>query len=296
MRYIICLITFITSFVVRAQDLEDISLKHSMKQDGLSMQFTVLDPDKKGVTHYETEKIYYWYKAQKVLGTQGGSSGQLLHGLFESFYASKQLCEKGSYAKGLKNGVWQAWRPDGTLIRTEHWKNGTQRGEQIAYSATGEVQKRTLIHGRKTTTECGDTLIEINGKSRKVTLMDSLGRVQSIARYKNSLLHGKQETIAADGSKTVTSYKNGVASVAKTKEPKTENTTEPKAKKHPFKRLKERFSKKEKATSDPSSTKKEKAPKEPKAKKPAKETTPASTGEQQPEEKKKLHPFKRKGA
>lgn len=201
---------FFNSLMLSAQKPPDYSLKHSMKQDGLSMQFTVLDPDKKGVSHYDETKTYYWFKAQHVLGTQGGSSGQLLHGLFESFYASKQLYSKGYFTRGLKDGDWFYWREDGSLLRSEHWNAGTPRGEQIDYSENGIVRKRTVIHGKTITTETADTLIEIRRRTRTVTISDSIGQTRSIARYRNQLLHGKQVVFDTDTSETVTVYKNGL--------------------------------------------------------------------------------------
>ncbi|ASS47979.1 MAG: hypothetical protein A3D31_01190 [Candidatus Fluviicola riflensis] len=282
MRYIIYFALFIGSLHCSAQKIEDYSLKHSMKQDGLSMTFTVLDSDEKGIKHYDNRKIYYWYKSQTVLGTQGGSAGQLLHGAYESFYANKQLCEKGSYTKGLKNGEWNYWQKNGKLVKTEYWSNGRQSGEQIYYSKTGDVQKRVVIHGKKITEQSGDTLIEISKSSKTVTLMDSIGRVKSVSRYKNYLLHGKQETIAADGSKSVENYKNGEVVVPKEKKdrvrgekkPKTEEAnTSTDEKPGFFKRLKARFSKKDKADEKSPEDKKKKK-KEPKSAK-----TSNATGE-----------------
>jgi antitoxin component YwqK of YwqJK toxin-antitoxin module len=260
MHYIICFILVIGSLHCSAQKIEDYSLKHSMKQNGLAMTFTVLDSDEKGIKHYDTHKTYYWYKSQTVLGTQGGSAGQLLHGAYEAFYDNKQLCEKGSYAKGLKIGEWNYWQKNGKLIRTEHWKNGRLSGEQIYYSKAGDVQKRTIIRGNKTTEQSGDTLIEISKSSKTVTLMDSIGRVKSVARYKNSLLHGKQETFASDGSKSVETYKKGEVVVPKGKKGKSsdgEDATTPNAEKEGFfKRLKSRFSKKDKTDEKASDDKK----------------------------------------
>lgn len=287
MKYFLTLIVLITT-IARSQKIEDISLKHSMKQDGLALQFTVLDPDKRGVRRYDTHKTYYWYKAQKVMGTQGGSSGQLLHGPYESFYSNKQLCEKGSYEKGLRNGDWQYWRPDGSLLRTEHWNNGTQRGEQVHYSENGLVQKRTIIRGRHITMDSGDTLIEIAGNNRSVTAMDSIGRVKSVARYRNNLLHGKQETIASDGTKTVVAYKKGLLREDKGGSSRTSGTptTTDTVAKQPLKdRIKGWFRKDDKAT-DPAQG--EKPKKEKKSKKGDVGTDAA------PKEKKPFHLFKRK--
>jgi antitoxin component YwqK of YwqJK toxin-antitoxin module len=183
-----------------------------------------------------------------------------LHGAYEAFYDTKQLCEKGSYAKGLKIGEWNYWQKNGKLIRTEHWKNGRLSGEQIYYSKAGDVQKRTIIRGNKTTEQSGDTLIEISKSSKTVTLMDSIGRVKSVARYKNSLLHGKQETFASDGSKSVETYKKGEVVVPKGKKGKSsdgEDATTPNAEKEGFfKRLKSRFSKKDKTDEKASDDKK----------------------------------------
>lgn len=268
MRHIICFTLFIVPFCSYSQKIEDYSLKHSMKQDGLALTFTVLDPDEKGIKHYDNQKTYYWYKSQKVLGTQGGSAGQLLHGAFESFYDNKQLCEKGCYEKGLKTGEWNYWQKNGKLARTEHWNNGRPSGEQVYYSKTGEVQKRIVIHGNKSTEQSGDTLIEISRSSKTITLMDSIGRIKSVARYKNHLLHGKQEVFASDGTKSVVAYKNGELVVPKEKKNKAgkmdEGSTSVDEKQRFFKRLKQRFSKKDKTDKKIREDKKPKKEKKPK--------------------------------
>lgn len=207
-----------------AQKIDDISLKHTTKQNGLSMQFKVLDSDKKGVRHYDENKLYYWHKAQLVISTQGGSSGQLLHGLFESFYSTKQLCEKGNYSKGLKDGEWDFWRQDGTLIKTEHWVNGVQKGTQVSYSEQGKIQKRTIIRGNRSITENGDTLIEIKKNSKKITLSDSTGQLISVSNYKDNLLHGKQVSYTSDGSVTEKEFKDGIE-VVQTQSDKTDKKT-----------------------------------------------------------------------
>lgn len=276
-----------------------------MKQNGLALTFTVLDSDKKGIKHYDTQKTYYWYKSQTVLGTQGGSAGQLLHGAYEAFYDNKQLCEKGSYAKGLKIGEWNYWQKNGKLIRTEHWKNGRLSGEQTQYSKAGDVQKRTIIRGNKTTEQSGDTLIEISKSSKTVTLMDSIGRVKSVARYKNNLLHGKQETFASDGSKSVETYKKGEVVVPKEKKDRVRlrrektpegevSTTSTDEKSGFFKRLKSRFSKKdktdEKASEDKKPTKVKGSKKEAKPKK----TDEQSINSESEKTKKSFKLFKRK--
>ena len=270
MKSLTILLFLLLSFIATAQDPIDLSVRHNMKQDGLSMQFTVLDPDKKGVKHHQSDKIYYWYKAQRVIGTQGGSSGQLLHGLFESFYSNKQLCEQGDYCKGLKDGEWNHWRTDGTLISQERWSNGRQHGTQLYYNEKGEVYKTTIIRGRKATTTSGDSLIELSGNSRQVTVFDSLGRKLSVARYKKGLLHGKQETYSGD-EKTTTVYREGELVPAKEKKQKTENQPEASVdgeKESFFVRLKKRFSKKDKTEQPDPKPEKEKRKKKEKTNQP----------------------------
>ena len=264
------------------------------------MQFTVLDSDSRGVRHHDNRKTYYWYKAQKVIGTQGGSSGQLLHGLFESFYSNKQLCEKGSYLKGLKNGGWNYWRADGTLLKQEHWKKGRQKGTQLFYDTKGKLTKTTIIRGRRSTSHSGDSLVEICRNRQTVTTFDSLGHTLSVARYKKSLLHGKQETISGS-EKTTEVYRNGELSVKKERTKKTKESAgseDPKTdqaagtEKEPFfKKLKKRFSRKNKTEGAATEDKNEKKTKKNTTEKTPKEPKPVSEKEQ-----KKFRLFKRKSA
>lgn len=128
--------------VISQQVTKDFYLKKSLKQDGLQLQFTVLDEDKKGVWHYQRSKFYFWYKAQKVMATQGGASGQLLNGNYEAFHENKQLAQKGKFCRGLKDGEWLYWRADGTLRLIEVWKNGTFSGKQVRYTANGEIEEQ----------------------------------------------------------------------------------------------------------------------------------------------------------
>lgn len=129
-----------TAFSAFAQNpVKDFYLKKSLKQDGLHYQFTVLDDDKHGVWIYNKDKFYFWYKAQKVLSTQGGASGQLLNGSFEAFHENKQLAQKGKFHKGLKDGKWINWRADGSLISIEEWNKGDLCGTCEYFNEKGEL-------------------------------------------------------------------------------------------------------------------------------------------------------------
>lgn len=144
MSRLILIVLLLTGLTVSAQKpLKNFYLNRSLKQDNLQFQFTVLDEEKHGVWHYNKHKFYYWYKAQKVMSTQGGSSGILLHGTMEAFHPNKQLSHKGTFNRGLKHGKWMYWREDGTLCRIEQWVNGAQRGEQLFFDEDG-VQSESI--------------------------------------------------------------------------------------------------------------------------------------------------------
>jgi antitoxin component YwqK of YwqJK toxin-antitoxin module len=167
-------------------------LRHSIKQGGLAYYFTVLEMDKKPKTKHRKDKFYYWYKAQKIMQTQGGSSGILLHGLFESFYPNKQLHERGKFSKGLKSGEWFLWRNDGTLLRTEKWRSGLPKGIQIDYSTTGLDSIKTIIRGNSKKIISISSLVIIKGEKSKIYSFNEKGDIEKIIRRKNNLLHGKQ--------------------------------------------------------------------------------------------------------
>jgi antitoxin component YwqK of YwqJK toxin-antitoxin module len=190
MTKILAILSIITSFLSLAQDIEkDLYLNHTLKQDGESYQFTVLDSDKKGVLFYDKSKFYFWYKAQKVITTQGGSSGQLLNGKFESFYDNKQLSKKGSFKKGLKNGEWMYWRKDGTLIKIEHWKSGVKKGKEIDYNEKGIEVSTTHFKRNSYTKTTADSLIISNLENTKqtITIFDKEGKVISKSKIKNGV-------------------------------------------------------------------------------------------------------------
>jgi antitoxin component YwqK of YwqJK toxin-antitoxin module len=225
--------------------IPDISLKHSVKQDGLQYNFEVLDKDKKGVRNHDKTKFYYWFKSQKVMATQGGSSGQLLHGQFESFYTNKQLQQKGNFEKGLKNGEWNYWRENGTLLRAENWKNGTLSGMQINYNEEGIPIKNTHVYWNKHSEKSLDSLVEIKGKKTKITLYDADQKTTETQRFKKGVLHGKQHTFEAGKISSTVLYRKGELKEKQSeKESKPETATDEKT--SIFSKLKQKFKKEDK--------------------------------------------------
>jgi antitoxin component YwqK of YwqJK toxin-antitoxin module len=221
-------------FLGNAQQLEDNSTVYHVRENGISITFSVLDREEKGVKSYSEDKFYYWSKAQKVIATQGGSSGQLLHGTYESCYSNKQLKEKGTFYKGQKDGVWSLWNEKGFLLRKENWRKGILHGKQFTYDQSGNLTKVTTICG-KPIAQNHDTLVHLGKNSQSIQYYDSLGNLQSVERYKNGLLDGKQEIIFTDGTKTVATYDKGVL-IEPSKKTKEEKPTQEETEVNPSKR------------------------------------------------------------
>jgi hypothetical protein len=140
-----------------------------------SEKIEFLDRDKKVKT--KVNLAYYWLKSQRVLVTQGDYSGYLLHGHYESFYPNNSLRDKGKFSYGLKVGLWNYWRIDGSLEKTENWKKGEIKGNAIIYDHNG---------------------------------LDSL-----IIPYKNNLKNGKVYEVFGNKRKHVETYKRGVLKMDK---------------------------------------------------------------------------------
>lgn len=191
----------IISFLSFGQKIEKrLYLKHSFKQDGKAYQFTVRDEDKRTINHFNKNKNYYWFKAQKVMVTQGGASGLLLNGLFESFYPNKQLNEKGQFKNGLKNGEWLYWRNDGTLSKKEFWSGGNKKRKEISYDANGVEELMIKHKWLKTVKSSADSLVTTYNfrDKKKVELLDGMGQVTSSQVFVNGLEKEIKEKVARE--------------------------------------------------------------------------------------------------
>ncbi|MGV3610302.1 MAG: toxin-antitoxin system YwqK family antitoxin [Fluviicola sp.] len=195
----------------------EIENKFHIKQDDKSIVFRVMDADESQLKKYNPIKNYYWFKSQKILVTQGGSSGSLLDGLYESFYKNNQLSEKGLFKKGLKEGVWTSWNPKGVLIHQENWSRGRQIGKQIYYNETGLIQKTIIYKSNQTQIIARDTTIVKTKKAVVTTINDSTGKLISQSRYSNSQLDGTQLSRNENDSLIKTVYKKGELVTEKTK-------------------------------------------------------------------------------
>lgn len=218
------LLTFTSVFLVFssasfAQKFE-IENKFHIKQDEKSIVFHVLDDDDSQLKKYKQDKDYYWFKSQKILITQGGSSGSLLNGAYESFYRNNQLAEKGEFKKGLKHGVWQFWNPNGILVHRENWSKGIRTGKQYYYSNQGIIQKTVIYKSNQTQVISRDTTIVKTRKTVLTTVNDSTGRLISQSRYSDYVLDGTQIVRDGNDSLVKTVYKKGIPVTPKVKKAK----------------------------------------------------------------------------
>lgn len=114
----------------------------SLSEKGIKTETSIsLEPTSKKI---DGNRFYYWYKANKIMVTQGGFSGMLLHGDFKAFYRDDQLKESGVFKFGLKHGNWTEWDESGYIIKIVSWNRGIRHGETIEYSGNGEIKKVTV--------------------------------------------------------------------------------------------------------------------------------------------------------
>jgi antitoxin component YwqK of YwqJK toxin-antitoxin module len=168
-------------------------LYHFIKQDNESVKFRVLDFNEKGIKRYEKDKMYHWYQSQKIIATQGYSSGLLLHGKYEAFFFNNQLSKRGQFKFGLKDGEWMYWNDMGKLLLIENWRSGVKHGSEIHFDLEGRKVKEIKYKGHKTTVISQDSIVIYRGAvdNKTVIELDNQGKKVKKFSYKNGLLHGK---------------------------------------------------------------------------------------------------------
>lgn len=196
MKFSLLLLTFFFFQAVYAQEMaKDFYLKHTILQEGQTYQFSVVDINDKHAVTFNRQKLYFWYKAQKVITTQGGAAGQLLHGPFTAFYDTKQLVAKGNFIHGLKDGEWMYWSNTGYLTKVERWKEGVKSGIEQTYTAQGTLNETITYTSKGTERKTSDSLIvsTYSGDKKSITVFDKNGEKIGTYKYKNGELVSKKE-------------------------------------------------------------------------------------------------------
>ncbi len=108
--------------------------------------------NKKNEVKPVTGKDYYWYYAGKIHFNKGGYRGNLLDGKYTVFTPEKDLLASGQFHKGLKQGVWKRWYPNGALQSIVRWKEGLKSGVSKFFNKEGALikklnYKKDLLHG-----------------------------------------------------------------------------------------------------------------------------------------------------
>lgn len=108
--------------------------------DNSTIKTQMLNSQKKIFAY--NERVYLWYKSQKIISTTGGYEGKLLHGYYKEFYLNDQLKEQGSIKYGLKTSKWKYWYEDGKLKEVIHWKKGVKSGPYLLYNDFGVLMAK----------------------------------------------------------------------------------------------------------------------------------------------------------
>ena len=159
----------------------------SFKENNLSMNFSVYTEPIE--IKPKNDLIYFHYHADKMFQTQGGFTGWLLHGKFESLYADKVLHSQGEFQFGLKSGEWKYWHPNGFLKLVENWKKGIKSGSFAEYNDKGKIIKSGKYRN--------------NIQTGKIAIYDESGKIiQKIENNKSTKEAPKTKKITLDENKT----------------------------------------------------------------------------------------------
>ncbi len=93
------------------------------------------------IFNLKPDLFYTSYKNKSFYHMQGGINGKALDGHYQRTDSTGQLLIEGYYSKGLKNGLWKSWYPNGQLKTLQSYKMGLANGEFIDYNFNGQVQK-----------------------------------------------------------------------------------------------------------------------------------------------------------
>ena len=136
----------------------------------------------------DSKKLYYWYEYDKIHKNQGGFSGLLLHGAFNTFDGNGNLIESGNFASGLKTGIWKKWDTEGKIAEEHNWKAGILSGTSYYYingnCVKTENYKNGILHG-------------------KVIVINDLGETETTVYKKGKVVEkGKREKNNKENAKT----------------------------------------------------------------------------------------------
>lgn len=198
-------------YPLRSQKQLNLTDSRSIRTETEFIHFEVKDLSAKKKSKFKSDKIYYWYKSQEIITTQGGAGGLLLNGVFEKYYASKQLHAKGSFKNGLKESDWTYWFANGKIERKEKWKKGMLT-YRVVYDESGKVLREFNNKGNKNILEKENMKYTYDKDSVNVAIEERNNEVViRKEQYSNGQLHGNQYYYDEAGELIKKEkYKNGI--------------------------------------------------------------------------------------
>jgi len=184
----------------------------SLRNGEFFIRFQVMDRSDSKKVKFDKDEVYYWFKSQKVMSTQGAASGVLLNGIYEEFYPTSQLKVRGAFKKGVKHSTWMYWDESGQLKREEHWRRGKRVKKAIEYDSSGEVSMKRNFFANRAVHYYDNKIVKTSNDSTEVEVIHKFddGQTKEVERYKNGNLHGKQIKYSAAGNiVSLKRYKNG---------------------------------------------------------------------------------------
>ncbi len=82
-------------------------------------------------------RFYYWRGPDRIVRAAGAYDGRLLTDDYRLTNRAGTLLVSGRFRDGLKTGLWQTWRDDGTLLSQSRWQGGRLRGRVWQYDVAG---------------------------------------------------------------------------------------------------------------------------------------------------------------
>ncbi len=136
----LAVIVLLVSFTNKKNNYSDKN-KRAYIEGVFYYEFSIIETNPK--IKFEKDVEYYWYKLNKIHSSYYDIAGRLLHGEYQKTHLKdKNLLEKGTFKKGLKDAKWKAWYKNGNLKTITSWNNGKREGWFLSYSYDGKLLEK----------------------------------------------------------------------------------------------------------------------------------------------------------
>ncbi len=175
MRYRLFFVLFsvLISLIAYGQDGQNSVI--TSDEVGNSYDFSILY--KSTNVRVNKKVCYYWYRNGLLKSNTGNYTANLLHGKFEKFDCRGNLCEKGNFKYGTKDGIWSYWEANGKIQKEEQWKSGflTLRRSFKNDTIVEEPYRNNVLHGKKSAMVDGHVILSQRYKDGRLILIKKKG-------------------------------------------------------------------------------------------------------------------------